>query len=180
MISLIAAVSENGVIGRDNQLPWRLSSDLQRFKVLTMGHHLIVGRKTFLSIGQPLPGRHMIVLTRDAAYRPSGVQVAGSLPEALDLISGDEKAFIGGGSELFKEALEQVDRLYLTIVHAVVKGDSFFPEIDSTKWEIRSNEAHPADQKNEYSSTFQVLDRVSAEGRRGRLAPAPGVLDKDG
>lgn len=174
MISLIVAVSENGVIGRDNQLPWRLSSDLRRFKALTMGHHLVVGRKTFLSIGRPLPGRHMIVLSRDAAYFPSGVQVARSLPEALDLVSGDDEAFIGGGSELFREALEHVDRLYLTIVHADVEGDSFFPDIDSAEWEIRSSEAHPADERNEYSSTFQVLDRVRAGGRRGRLVPAPG------
>ena len=174
MISLIAGVSENGVIGRDNQLPWRLSSDLQRFKVLTMGHHLVVGRKTFLSIGRPLPGRHMIVLSRDAAYRPSGVQVARSLPEALDLISGDDEAFIGGGSELFKEALEHVDRLYLTIVHAEVQGDSFLPDIDAAEWEIRSSEHHLADEKNEYSSTFQMLDRVRAKGGRGRVVPAPG------
>ena len=174
MLSLIAAVSENGVIGRDNQLPWKLSSDLQRFKVLTMGHHLVVGRKTFLSIGRPLPGRQLIVLSRDGAYRPSGVQVARSLPEALDLISDDDEAFIGGGSELFKEALEKVDRLYLTMVHAEVQGDSFFPDIDPAEWEIRSSEAHPADEKNEYSSTFQVLDRVRSKRGRGRLVPAPG------
>ena len=133
MISLIAAVSENGVIGSDNHLPWRLSSDLQRFKALTMGHHLIVGRKTFQSIGRELPGRHMVVLSRDAAYRPSGVKVARSLPEALDLVVGDDEAFIGGGSELFKQALEHVDRLYLTIVQAEVQGDSFFPDIDSAQ-----------------------------------------------
>ncbi len=166
MISLIAAVSENGVIGSDNRLPWRLSSDLQRFKALTMGHHLIVGRKTFQSIGQALPGRHMVVLSRDAAYRPSGVQVARSLPEALDLVSGDNEAFIGGGSELFKEALEHehVDRLYLTIVHAEVQGDSFFPDIDSAEWETRSSELHPVDEKNEYPFTFQVLDRARERG----------------
>ena len=163
MISLIAAVSENGVIGRDNHLPWRLSLDLQRFKALTMGHHLIVGRKTFQSIGRPLPGRQMVVLSRDAAYRPSGVQVAGSLSEALDLTSGDDEAFIGGGSELFREALEHVDRLYLTIVHADVQGDSFFPDFDSSEWETRSCEVHPADEKNEYSFTFQVLDRIGGD-----------------
>ncbi len=174
MISLIAAVSENGVIGRDNQLPWSLSSDLQRFKALTMGHHLVVGRKTFVSIGRPLPGRRMIVLSRDAAYCPSGVQVARSLSEALDLISGDDEAFIGGGAELFKEALEHVDRLYLTIVHVEVQGDSFFPDIDAAQWEIRSSELHAADEKNEYSFTFQVLDRVRAEVERGRVVPAPG------
>ena len=173
MISLIAAVSENGVVGRNNQLPWKLSADLQRFKTLTMGHHLVVGRKTFLSIGRPLPGRHMIVLSRDSAYHPSGVQVARSLAAALDLISGDDEVFIGGGAELFKEALERGDRLYLTTVHAEVQGDSFFPDIDAAEWEIRSSEATAADEKNEYPSTFQVLDRVRAKRGRGRLVPAP-------
>ena len=163
MISLIAAVSENGVIGSLNQLPWRLSSDLRRFKVLTMGHHLVVGRRTFRSIGGPLPGRHLIVLSRDLGYRPSGVRVARSLPEALDLASGDDEVFIGGGSQLFQEALPRVDRLYLTRVHAHVAGDSFFPPVDLAKWETTSNEFHPADAKNEYPFTFQVLDRLTGK-----------------
>ena len=103
----------------------------------------------------------MVVLSRDAAYRPSGVKVARSLPEALDLVAGDDEAFIGGGSELFKEALEHVDRLYLTIVQGEVQGDSFFPDIDSAQWETRSSELHPADEENEYPFTFQVLDRTA-------------------
>ena len=163
MISLIAAVSENGVIGRNKRLPWRLSSDLKRFKALTMGHHLIVGRKTFQSISRPLPGRIMVVLSREPAYRPAGVKVARSLPEALDLVSGDDEAFIGGGAELFKQALEHVSRLYLTIVHADIEGDTFFPVIDSDEWENRSSETYPADEKNEYPFSFEVLDRVSGK-----------------
>ncbi len=167
MISLIAAVSENGVIGRDNRLPWRLSADLRRFKALTMGHHLIVGRKTFQSIGRPLPGRQMVVLSRDDAYSPVGVKVAGSLREALDLAEGDDEVFIGGGSELFKEALEHVDRIYLTIVHAEIQGDSFFPDIDRARWASRSSERHPADENNQYPFTFQVLERIAEAGKCG-------------
>jgi len=163
MVSMIAAVSENGVIGQNNQLPWRLSSDLRRFRQLTMGHHLIVGRRTFESIGRSLPGRFMVVLTRKVDYRPAGVKTADSLAKALALAlaSADEQPFIGGGSALFQQALPHVDRIYLTTVHANIKGDSFFPDIDANLWEVRSTEWHPADTKNEYASTFEVLDRVT-------------------
>ncbi len=160
MVSLIAAVSENGVIGQNNQLPWSLSSDLRRFRQLTMGHHLIVGRRTFESIGRPLPGRFMVVLTRKVDYRPAGVKTADSLAQALALASEDEQPFIGGGSALFQQALPHVDRIYLTTVHATIEGDAFFPDIDANLWEVRSTERHPADTKNEYASTFEVLDRV--------------------
>ncbi len=161
MVAMIAAVSENGVIGHNNSLPWRLSSDLRRFRALTMGHHLIVGRRTFESIGRPLPGRFMVVLSRDADYRPAGVQVANSLERALALASVDDQPFIGGGSELFRLALPCTDRLYLTTVHAAIQGDVFFPDIDTSQWKVTSAERHPADEKNEYAATFEVLDRVT-------------------
>ncbi len=163
MISLIAAVSENGVIGRNNILPWRLSSDLRRFRKLTMGHHLIVGRQTFESIGQPLKGRHMIILTRNLDYHCPGVKIANSLKKALELAANDKQIFIGGGSELFRKALRHVDRLYLTIVHAHIKGDAFFPDIDHNQWQVKSVEAHPADQNNNYAYTFKTLERVQIE-----------------
>lgn len=161
MVSLIAAVSENGVIGQNNQLPWRLSSDLRRFRELTMGHHLIVGRRTFESIGRPLPGRVMVVLTRKVDFRPARVKTANSLVQALSLASADEQPFIGGGSALFQQALPHVDRIYLTTVHANIEGDSFFPDIDVNLWAVKSTEWHPADTNDEYASTFEVLDRVT-------------------
>lgn len=159
-ICLIAAVAQNGVIGTGDRLPWRLPDDLRRFKQLTWGHPLILGRKTYESIGGPLPGRRMIVLTRQADYRsPSSVQVAGSLTEALDLCGPAPKAFIGGGSEVYRKALPIADRLYLTRVLAAVEGDRYFPEVDWSRWRLVQEEKHPADERHQFGFLFQEFGR---------------------
>ena len=159
--SLIVAVSENGVIGRDGGLPWRLSADLKHFKKTTMGHHLIVGRRTWDEVGKPLPGRTMVVVTRSRRFSPEGVHVAHSLEEALGIARDDDEPFIGGGAHIYRMALKNdiVDRLYITRVHAKVDGDTFFPDFDIDEWELTSEEGHEADEKNEYSYSFLVYER---------------------
>jgi dihydrofolate reductase len=160
-LSLIVAMTRSGVIGRGGQLPWRLSADLRRFKALTMGHHLIMGRKTFDSLGRVLPGRTSIVLTRQADYRPpAGVLTASDLDAALALAAEDREPFVIGGGEIFSLALPRADRLYVTWVHADIQGDTYFPELDVKSWKLVSESHHPADDKNEYDSTFSTYERV--------------------
>jgi len=161
-ISLIVAVAENGVIGRRGELPWRLSADLRRFKELTMGHAIIMGRKTFESIGRPLPGRRMIVVTRQADYRAVGADVVGGLEEAYRAAGAprETEAFVIGGAEIFAQAKPQAEHVYLTRVHATVEGDALFPPLDLNQWRLVSSELHAADAKNEYPFTFEVYERV--------------------
>ncbi|MEM9187066.1 MAG: dihydrofolate reductase [Planctomycetota bacterium] len=170
-LSLIVAASENQVIGRKGDLPWRLSADLRRFKRLTMGHCLIMGRKTYESIGRPLPGRVSIVLTRGPGgwglgegAAPEAVLCAGTLEEALALVSttamARDEAFVTGGGEVYRLALPHADRLHLTRVHTTVDGDATFPEIDPAEWRLVESERRPADEKNEHDHTFEVWDRV--------------------
>ena len=160
-VSLIVAVSDNGVIGRDGGLPWRLSADLRHFKKTTMGHHLIIGRRTWDEVGKPLPGRTMVVVTRSRRFSPEGVHVVHSLEEALDIARDDDEPFIGGGAHIYRMALENnlVDRLYLTRVHAEVDGDTRFPDFDLDKWELVFEEHHEGDEKNEHSYSFLVYER---------------------
>ena len=160
-VSLIVAVSENGVIGRDGGLPWRLSADLKHFKSTTMGHHLIIGRRTWDEVGKPLPGRTMVVVTRSRRFEPENVRVAHSLKEALDIARNDDEPFIGGGAHIYRMALENdlVDRIYLTRVHAEVEGDTYFPKIDLDEWDLVSEERHEADEKNEHPYSFLVYER---------------------
>lgn len=163
-VSLIVAVARNGVIGRDGDLPWHLPTDLRRFKALTMGHHLVVGRKTWEEVGRPLPGRVMVVVTRDPGYRPEGVIVVHSVEQALEAATGDDEVFIAGGGEIYRQALPMADRLYVTRIHAEVAGDTTFPEVDLVDWRLVESEDHAADEKNEYPISFEVYDRVT--GRR--------------
>ena len=160
--TLIAAVAENGVIGRDGQLPWRLSADLRRFRELTMGHAVIMGRRTWESIGRPLPGRRMIVISRQPGYRAAGVDVVGSFEEARRLAEqgGGDEAFIIGGGEIYRQALAVVDRLHLTRVHAAVDGDAHFPAFDASDWRLTTAQRHAADEKNELSYSFEIYERV--------------------
>ena len=162
MLSIIAAVAENGMIGRGGELPWRLSADLKRFKSLTMGHAVIMGRKTWESIGRPLPGRRMIVVTRQPDYTADGAEVAGDLPAACGLAekAGDDEAFIIGGGEIYRQALPLAHRLHITRVHAKVDGDAYFPKVDLNQWRLIDSEHHPADAKNEHSHTFETYERV--------------------
>ena len=161
-ISLIVAMAENRVIGRDGRLPWHLPKDLKRFKKLTVGHPMVMGRKTFESIGRPLPKRRSLVLSRDPAYRPPGAEVAASLPEALARLAADEEAFVIGGARVFAEALPLAERLYLTLVHAEVAGDVRFPEIDAAAWKLLASERHTADDRHAYDFSFLCYEPRSS------------------
>jgi dihydrofolate reductase len=162
-ISIIAAIAENGIIGRGGQLPWRLSDDLKRFKRLTMGHTIIMGRRTWESIGRALPGRRTVVVTRNPAVRVDlkDVEIAGSIDAAIQLAkdAGDDEAFIVGGAEMYRESLALADRLHVTRVHANVDGDTCFPEVHWSDWRLVESEPHAADEKNEYDCSFEVYDR---------------------
>jgi dihydrofolate reductase len=161
-VSLIVAVAENGVIGRNNELPWRLSADLRRFKELTMGHAIIMGRKTFESIGRPLAGRRMIVVTRQPHFEAPGVESVNGLDAALEAAArrGEEEAFVIGGAEVFRDATARVNRLYITRVHARIEGDVFFPPLRQEQWRLTSAEQRHADANNEYPVTFEVYERT--------------------
>lgn len=160
-ISLIVAMDEQQGIGKSGKLPWRLSSDLKRFRELTMGHHIIVGRKTLESIGKPLPGRQTIVVTRSETYRPEGCLVAHSVEDAIRMARerGETESFICGGAAVYADALGDSDRLYLTLVHASVDADVFFPEIDEDAWIEKESEEYGVDEKNQYPFTFKLLEK---------------------
>jgi dihydrofolate reductase len=161
LISLIAAMAQNGTIGRDNGLPWRLADDLKRFKTLTMGKPLLMGRKTYESVGRPLPGRTNIVLTRDRDWRADGVVVVRSLGQALSFARDAEELVAIGGAEIYRLLMPFARRLYLTLVHAEIPGDTFFPDFDSTQWADVECHSHPADERNAYAFTFVTLERKS-------------------
>jgi dihydrofolate reductase len=161
IVSIIAAMDRKCGIGVDNKLPWRLSADLKRFRELTMGHHIIVGRKTFESIGRPLPGRRMIVVTRDRNYKAEGCDLAHSVEDATRLARerGESEVFICGGAEIYAQSIGIVGRMYLTFVGAEVAADTFFPEFDEQKWDELESVYQPADEKNQYPFTFKLLVR---------------------
>ena len=159
LVSLIVAMAENGAIGRDNALPWRLPDDLKRFKALTMGKPLLMGRKTCESIGRALPGRTSLVLTRDPNWRFDGVVVVHSLGQALGRAKDAEELVAIGGAEIFRLLMPFARRIYLTLVHADIPGDTFFPDFDSTQWADVECHSHPADERNAYPFTFVTLDR---------------------
>lgn len=166
-LSLIAALATNNVIGRDNQVPWHLSTDLKRFKSLTMGHHLIMGRKTYESVGRPLPGRTNVVITRRTDYAAEGVVVVNTLEDAIRIAAdaGESEAFIAGGAEIYTQAIHRADRMYLTRVHADVEGDTVFPDFDDvSEWRLIDSEHCEADEKNEYPFSFLTYERAGAEG----------------
>lgn len=165
IVSLIAALDRRRGIGKDNQLPWRLPADLKRFRELTTGHHIITGRKTYESIGKPLPGRTTIIITRNQNYSAEGCFVVHSLNEALALARsrGEQEAFVIGGAEIYAQALPQADRLYLTFVDAEVEADAFFPAFDLQHWTEQESEKHLANEKNEFTFTIKFLTRKSPQ-----------------
>jgi len=164
-LSIIAALSSNNVIGRDNDLPWHLSTDLKRLKALTMGHHMIMGRKTYDSIGRPLPGRTIVVITRDPSFAAEGVKIVHSLEDAIQVAAGDDEPFIAGGAQIFEQAIHRADRMYLTRVHAEVEGDTWFPDFDDvSEWQLTDSEHFDAGEKNDYPFSFLTYDRVAPEG----------------
>ncbi len=141
-LSIIAAMAKNRAIGINNTLPWRCPEDLKHFKALTMGHHMIMGRKTFDSIGKPLPGRTTVIVTRNQSLRAEGCVVAHSLEEAIAACSTDEEAFVVGGAELYAQALPLANTLYLTEIRQDVPGDAFFPDFDKGAWEEIARSVH--------------------------------------
>ena len=163
-IALVVAVSQNNVIGRDNQLPWHLPEDLQYFKSVTMGKPILMGRKTFDSIGRPLPGRKNIVITRDLEWDAEGVEVVHSVDDALATgadacaVANSDEIMIIGGAQIYRDCLPIADRLYLTRVEAEIEGDAFFPDIDIKQWQ-KIAEKTPKE-IDKYSYCFQVLERT--------------------
>ncbi|NDW12086.1 dihydrofolate reductase [Bacteroides sp. 214] len=158
-IAIIVAASENNVIGSDNQMPWRLSNDLKRFKELTMGGAVIMGRKTYDSIGRPLPGRKNIVLTNSNSFAPADVTVVHSVEEALREAATAEKVFVMGGGEIYRLFWSVASKIYFTRVHAHLEGDTYIPAITKEEWQQESNESFPADEKNSYPYSYETYHR---------------------
>ena len=169
-LAIIVAVAENGVIGNGNQLPWRLSSDLKRFKAVTWGKPVIMGRKTFQSIGQALPGRTNIVLTRDASFRPQGIMVVDDLDDAIDAAekiarqNNASEIMVAGGAEIYRQTFDMVDRLYMTTVHATPEGDTRFPSLDESEWKVILTDRLRASERDSAPTTYRVLDRIDDGG----------------
>jgi len=175
----MVAAAENGVIGRHNNLPWHLPQDLRYFKRVTMGKPIVMGRKTFESIGRPLPGRCNIVISQNPDYSAEGVRRVDSLDEALALaeriagIDGAREAVVIGGAEIYALALPRADRLYLTRIHAIVDGDTQLPPIDWREWREVGRERHTADSDNPYDYSFLVYDRASQRNSGGKQDVLP-------
>ncbi len=161
IISIITAMDENQLIGKDNGLPWKLPADLQFFKRVTMSKPIIMGRKTFESIGRPLPGRKNVVITRDESFDAEGCEVVFSLNDALSRVENADEVMVIGGANIYQQFLPQADRLYLTRVEGKFDGDAWFPEIDFENWELVEKEEHKADEKNEADYSFQVFQRIN-------------------
>ncbi len=157
--SLIVAVTENGVIGDSGNLPWRLSADLKRFKQLTLGHHIIMGRKTFETIGRLLPDRTTVIVTRQPDYQFPGAVIVDSIAAALATAQTDANPFVIGGAEIYRLFLPLVDELHLTRVHTEISGDTSLPEIDWDQWTRIQAQRHPADDKNQFDFTFEIFRR---------------------
>lgn len=161
-VSIIVATSLNHAIGKDNQLLWHLPADLKFFKTTTMGCPVVMGRKTFQSIGRTLPGRQNIVITRDQTFNADkqyDLTVVGSIDEALVKLHSEKEVFIIGGGEIYKQSIDSVDTIYITLVHTVIDGDVYFPEIDKSKFDLVWEEKHLADEKNKFDYTFQKFER---------------------
>jgi dihydrofolate reductase len=158
-LSIVVAASRNGVIGRDNQLPWRLPADLQRFKALTLGKPVLMGRKTYDSIGKPLPGRLNIVISRRAGLHIAGCTVVDSVAAALVAAEPAEEVMIIGGAEIFRATLPHVSTIHLTRVQADIAGDVVFPQLEPSEWRERELEYHPADERHSYAFSFIELTR---------------------
>lgn len=163
MISVIVAVARNGVIGDGNRLIWHIGEDLRRFKAITSGHPVVMGRKTFESLGRPLPNRTNVVITRQTGYRADGCIVAGSLDEAIALFDPAEEIFVIGGAQVYAQAMPLADRFYLTLVDRDYEGDTRFPDWNGGEWELRSEERHARGEK--FDCPFAFLDYVRVRER---------------
>jgi len=159
MLTIIAAAAENNALGKDNQLVWHLPDDFKRFKKLTSGHHIIMGRKTFDSFPKLLPNRTHVVITRQDNFRKEGVLVVNSLERAIELSADDPQPFVIGGGEIYKMAMKLADKIELTRVHCTFEADTFFPEIDENQWKLVSEEYHEKDEKHNYAFTYLTYVR---------------------
>jgi dihydrofolate reductase len=160
LVTLVAAIAENGVIGNGNQLPWHLPADLKHFKALTMGKPILMGRRTFESIGKPLPGRRNLVMTRASDFNAPGVETIGGVDQALDATADATELMVIGGAEVFRLFLPLARRIELTRVHAPIAGDTRFPPCDWNEWRSVARSTHPADDRNAYAMTFITLERI--------------------
>lgn len=163
LISLLVAASENGVIGRDGGMPWHLPDDLKHFKALTLGKPVLMGRKTFDSIGRPLPGRTNLVLTRAAGWSVPGVTVVADLEAAIRVAGAAPELVVAGGAQVYALALPRATRIYLTRIHAVIDGDTRLPELDGAQWHEVSRQLHPVDTRHPFAMSFVTLERRSAQ-----------------
>ncbi len=154
MITIIAAVAANNALGKNNQLIWHIPADLKRFKKVTSNHHVIMGRKTYESLGKPLPNRTNIIITHNKEYTVEGCVIVNSLQEAIEVVKEDSNPFILGGAQIYKQALDFADKLDLTLVHHNFEADAFFPEIDLKIWKEISREDFKANEKNSYNYSF--------------------------
>jgi len=170
VINRLDCLRHDPIIGRDNDLPWRLSSDLKRLKSLTMGHHMIMGRRTWESVGKPLPGRQIVVVTREPDIAMENVVSVPTIEKALELARGDDEVFIAGGATIYEQTIHLADRMYLTRVHADAEGDTFFPEFDDvTEWKLVDSEHWEADEKNQYPYSFLTYERVAPARNRNEV-----------
>lgn len=159
-LSIVVAISANNAIGKNNQLLWHLPADLKHFKEITSGHPIIMGRKTYDSIGRPLPNRRNIVITRQSGLTIPNVEVVLSLEEAISICKAENEVFVIGGAEIYKQALAYTNTIYLTTVHQSYEADVFFPELKENEWIETTKEYHEADEKNNIAYTFSTLERL--------------------
>ena len=159
-VTLIAAAAENNELGKDKDLVWHLPDDFRRFKQLTTGHHIIMGRKTFESFPKPLPNRTHLIITRQKDYQPDGAIVVHSLEKALEIAKADPQPFVIGGGEIYKLSMEHADKIELTRVHGTFEADTFFPEIDPEEWKLISSEFHEKDERHAYAFTYLTYERA--------------------
>jgi len=157
---LIAATSQNNALGKDNKIIWHLPDDFKRFKELTSGHHIIMGRKTFESFPKPLPNRTHVVITRQKNYNPEGCIVVNSIEEAFEICPKNEDVFLIGGAEIYKLGLPFTDKIELTYINETFEADAFFPEIDFSEWKLTNEEFHPKDEKHAHDFSFRSFIRL--------------------
>lgn len=159
MITVIAAVAQNNALGKENQLLWHLPDDFKRFKTLTSGHYIIMGRKTFESFPKPLPNRTHVIITRQSDYQPEGCIVVNSLKKAIEVCPKNEEVFVIGGGEIYRQSIAVADKLDLTKVHATFDADTYFPEVYLSEWQLVFEEYHPKDERHDFAFTFQTYLR---------------------
>jgi dihydrofolate reductase len=160
MISFVVAMDRNRLIGKENQLPWHLPADLAYFKKVTTGHTIVMGRKTYESIGRPLPNRKNVVLTRSEDFEASGCEVVHHLDDVLQMAKQEEECFVIGGTQIFSLFWDSVDRLYVTFIDHEFEGDTYFPEIEQEQWEVVSVDQGIVDEKNQYPHEFRIYERI--------------------